>query len=190
LELLKPNRYEIEPHPPRRAVAKRAERNLAQSHESRVNTFVKANTLFDAERYDYVLNLRFDLNICIPIHSWPIHFDKFNTLHPEASWRNWYKENKTSDLMYFYPKGLHDAFVRCTNELFKLENRTRRRRRGYNHSRARPLGWMHWIVKHLIPVVGMKNINLMYPMPYWSGSQPSDWKKDRPHNPAMYINRG
>jgi len=171
VECLSPTRYIIQSH-----------------HPGRVNTFKLANMLPSSDMYDYILNLRFDLMFCKPIVSWPADHCKFNTLHPEGNMEDWLTEHKTSDLLYFYPAMLHKNFIQCTNELFDLENLKRKKIRGYNRYRTRPIGWMHWAVKHLIPIIGKEMIHLMYPTPYFSGGG-SGKQKDKPHNPIVYINR-
>lgn len=184
IDMLKPVNYIIQSEPP-------GVRNKIdfKPYSSRVNTLIQANKLFDAKDYDYILNLRFDLQVNAPVYMWPLDPVKFNTLHPERSWSNWHAERKSSDLIYFYPASMHDDYTQSVKELHRLENRAKLRYGGYNNRESRPVGWSHWITKHMEHKIGLDNIHIMYPVPYYSGKGPDAWLQGRPCNPMVHINR-
>ena len=139
--------------------------------------------------YEYILNLRFDLQVNTPVYSWPVDILKFNTLHPERTWSNWYEEYKTSDLLYLYPSRMHDDYIQSVKELHNLESRVKLRYKGYNRRETKPIGWTHWLTKHMEPKIGLNNIHIMYPEPYYSGGTPEDPSHVQTHNPNVHINR-
>lgn len=151
IERLKPKEYLIE-----------KEKNPRISH-----SIIKTMELVDDQKYDFILNIRFDLWFLKSIPTFNIDFNKFNYPWKEEGWK---RRRVTSDLMFALPIMYKNNFIESIKKRDHL---------------CRKKGSVHLTYPALEERIGETNINFMVEGYYSSFNE----KDEIPENGHLMINR-